>query len=78
MPDTQDIPGTAALTVVESLLLALNDLDIIPEHEIIGILQDAAETHENAPEGSGHVALHKGVASLIREIMRGGNSVRHP
>ena len=78
MPDTRDIPGTAALTIVESLLLALNDLDIIPEPKILDILKDAAATHENVPEGTDHEALHKGAASLIRKIIRGGNSVRRP
>jgi hypothetical protein len=76
MPDTRDIPGTAALTICESLLLALNDLDIIPEHKIINILEDAAATHENAPREGGDPALHEGVAALIRKIIRGGNSVR--
>ena len=78
MPDTRDIPGTAALTIVESLLLALNDLDIIPEPKILDILKDAAATHENVPEGTDHESLHKGVASLIRKIVSNGNSVRRP
>ena len=76
MSNLQDIPGNAALTICESLLLALNDLDIIPEHKIIGILQDAATTHEDAPTGDGLEAMHQGVAMLIRNIIRGGNSVR--
>ena len=78
MPDTRDIPGTAASTIVESLLLALNDLDIIPEPKILDILKDAAATHENVPDGTDHEALHKGVETLIRKIIRGGNSVRRP
>ena len=78
MRDSHDFPGNAALTICESLLLALNDLDIIPEHKIVGILQDAATTHENAPGGDGHEAMHEGVALLIRKIIRGGNSVRRP
>ena len=78
MPNLEDIPGNAALTICESLLLALNDLDIIPEHKIVGILTDAATTHENAPAGDGHEAMHQGVAALINRIIRGGNSVRRP
>jgi hypothetical protein len=77
MTNAYDIPGTAALTICESLLLALNDLDIIPEHKIMDILEDAATTHENVPDGGDHV-LHQGVATLIRKIIRGGNSVRRP
>ncbi len=76
--DPQDIPGNAALTICESLLLAMNDLDIISERKIIGILQDAATTHEEAPKGDGHDEMHKAVALLIRKIISGGNSVRRP
>lgn len=75
MSNTQDIPGNAALTICEALLLALNDLDIIPEHKIMGILKDAATTHENAPDDDGHEAMHKGVAALIID---GRNAVRRP
>ena len=43
-----EIAGLAALSICESLLLALNDRKILPEHEIVGILQDAAAAHEFA------------------------------
>ena len=78
MPDTQDVAGNAALTICEALLLALNDLDIIAESKIVGILKDAATTHEEAPGGEGHEAMHKAVAKLINKIIDGRNSVRHP
>jgi hypothetical protein len=71
-----DIAGTAALAICESLLLALNDRKILPEREIIGVLKDAAATHENAPPGDGTQAMHKAVAELINKIIDGGNSVR--
>ncbi len=70
-----DIAGTAALAILESLLLALNDHKVLPEKEIVGILQDAAEAHENAPP-SVHDALNGAVADLINSILAGGNSVR--
>lgn len=70
-----DIAGTAALAICESLLLALNDHHILPEKEIVGILQDAAASHENSPRGDGD-ALHAAVAELINGILAGGNSVR--
>jgi hypothetical protein len=73
MPD--DIAGTAALAICESLLLALNDRKVLPEKEIVGILQDAAAAHENAPAGE-REALHAAVAALINGILAGGNSVR--
>lgn len=76
MPILPDIAGTAALAICESLLLALNDHNILPEHEIMGVLKDAAATHENAPPGDGTHAMHKAVAALINKIIDGGNSVR--
>ena len=70
-----DIAGTAALAICESLLLALNDRNILPEAEIVGVLSDAAAAHEYAPPGD-HDALHAAVAALINGILAGGNSVR--
>ena len=32
--------GRAALSICEALLLALNDAKILPEREIVGILED--------------------------------------
>lgn len=70
-----DIAGTAALAICESLLLALNDRNILPEREIVGVLKDAAAAHEFAPPGE-EDALHAAVAALINNILAGGNSVR--
>ncbi len=70
-----DVAGTAALTIVESLLLALNDRKVLPEREIMGILKDAAAAHEMTTEGT-QTALHAAVAALINGILAGGNSVR--
>lgn len=71
-----DVSGTAALAICESLLLALNDRNILPEAEIIGILKDAAAAHQHAPKGGEHDALNEAVATLINGIVAGGNSVR--
>lgn len=76
MPVLPDVAGVAALSICESLLLALNDRKILPEREILGILQDAVAAHENAPPGDGTEAMHKAVAGLIQKIIDGGNSVR--
>ncbi|MBE0453234.1 hypothetical protein [Roseovarius autotrophicus] len=70
-----DIAGTAALAICESLLLALNDHKILPEREVVGVLKDAAAAHENAPKGD-RDALNAAVATLINGILAGGNSVR--
>lgn len=68
--------GTAALSICESLLLALNDLKIIPDKETRGVLEDAAESHRSAMPGSTNPEEHRAVAALIDRIMDGKNSVR--
>ena len=76
MKNVSDVAGTAALAICESLLLALNDRNILPEKEIVGILRDAAAAHANDPGEDGRTDLHKSVATLINGILAGGNSVR--
>ena len=76
MPDVPDVAGHAALAICESLLLALNDRDILPEREIVGILQDAAAAHANQAADGDDAEMHKAVAALINGILAGGNSVR--
>lgn len=71
-----DVAGTAALAICESLLLALNDRNVLPEREIVGILRDAAAAHANDPGDDGRTDLHNAVADLIGGIIAGGNSVR--
>ena len=73
MPYGPDVAGNAALAICESLLLALNDRNILPEREIVGILQDAAAAHTNDADQD---EIHKAVAALINGILAGGNSVR--
>lgn len=76
MKHVPDVAGTAALTICEALLLALNDHNILPEKEIVGILKDASETHKNAEGGEGARELNSAVAALIDKIIAGRNSVR--
>ncbi len=78
MPNVPDVAGIAALAICESLLLALNDRKVLPEQEIVGVLKDAAATHDNAPPGDGQEVMHKAVSALINKIIDGGNSVRRP
>lgn len=76
MADVSDVAGTAALAICESLLLALNDRNILPEKEIVGILRDAAAAHSNIPADDDQGELHAAVSALINGILAGGNSVR--
>lgn len=73
-----DVPGAAALSICESLLLCLNDRNVLPEHEIVGVLKDAASAHANDNGDDGLAAHHDAVAALINGILAGGNSVRRP
>jgi hypothetical protein len=67
----------AALSICEALLLALLDRNVLPEREIVGILRDAAETHENAHGSDSERQLHAATADLINEIIEEGNLSRH-
>ncbi|UWQ56025.1 hypothetical protein [Leisingera caerulea] len=74
----KDFSGMAALAICESMLLAMNDHKLLSEREIVGILRDAAKTHENAAVTDGEIEAHQAVAGLINRIIAGGNSVRRP
>lgn len=76
MSDHSTSAGVAALSICEALLLALNDAKVLPEKEIMGVLKDAAATHENAGGSDIEIAEHNAVATLINKIIAGGNSVR--
>jgi hypothetical protein len=76
MSTASEHAGEAALSICEALLLALNDRALLPEHEILGVLRDAAATHENAVGTDHETEKHRAVADLINVIIAGGNSVR--
>lgn len=70
--------GVAALSICEALMLAINDHNLMPEKDIVGVLKDAAAAHENAVGLDGAAEMHKQVALLINRIISGHNSVRRP
>ena len=76
MSTASEHAGQAALSICEALLLAMNDRGLLPEHEIVGVLRDAAATHENAVGTELERGNHQAVADLINAIIAGGNSVR--
>lgn len=71
-----DYEGLAALAICASLLLAMYDRALMPEHEIFGVLRDAATTHENAVGRDGERERHLAVVDLIEQIIARGNSVQ--
>ena len=76
MSDPKDPAGMAALSICEALLLALQDRSVLPEREIVGILRDAAETHENVQAPEEERQLHTATACLINQILERGNLSR--
>lgn len=71
MPAQTDHAGMAALSICEALLLAMNDHRLLPESEIVGVLRDAAATHENALGPDDERDTHRAVAGLINLIISG-------
>jgi hypothetical protein len=70
--------GLAALSIVESLLLAMGDLKVMNESEVLGVMTDAAATHRNAGGSAKDMALHLEVVAILDRIVAGGNSIRRP
>ena len=69
--------GLAALSICESLLLSLTDLEIIKGTEVVSILKDAAAAHRGAVTESKDPEAHRAAAEVIERIIKGKNSVRH-
>jgi hypothetical protein len=70
--------GLAALSICESLLLAMGDLKIMGETEAVGVIADAASAHRGAGSTADEKALHLAVAAILDRIISGGNSIRRP
>jgi len=81
MADSKDIDrsaaGVAALSICESLLLALGDHNVMGEREIVGVITDAADAHRFAGGSPSDSRLHLEVTAILDRIIAGGNSVRH-
>ena len=68
--------GVAALSMIESLLLALGDAKILGEEEIVGVVSDAADAHRSMGGSAHNVTLHREVVAILDRIIASGNSVR--
>ncbi|AJD53206.1 MULTISPECIES: hypothetical protein [Thalassospira] len=78
MDDQYSVQGAAALSICESLLLCLGDMGLMTDKDVIGILEDAASAHVTGEPGVEVDGHHQAVHDLIKAIIKGGNSVRHP
>jgi hypothetical protein len=68
--DIKDLAaGSAALAICESLLLALTDLKVLDEHELRGVLEDAAAAHRGAETTASDSAVHNEAAQIIEHIL---------
>ena len=76
MHEDNDVSGLAALSIVESLLLALKDRKLLSEQEIAGLLQDTERAHRDVPGTDAEKALHRAVALTIKRVAEGNNSIR--
>lgn len=70
--------GLAALSICESLLLAMGDLKIMGEKDAVNVISDAATAHRNAHGTDDDMAMHREVATILDRIISGGNSIRRP
>jgi hypothetical protein len=72
----ESIEGHAALSICESMLLALYDLKVITQVEAQNVLKDAsAAHHQEASTRPVEDDMHKRVATLIDKIIANGNSL---
>ena len=74
-PSNDSIEGHAALSICESMLLALHELKIMSQTDARNVLKGASAAHH---EASGHLdepEMHKKIAILIDKIIAGGNSL---
>ena len=66
----------AALSICESLLVALNASEIIGDRKTRAVLRDAAATHRKAMRVSPHPKEHRAAAAVIEWIIDRGNWAR--
>lgn len=68
--------GLAALSICESLLIALTEKGLLKADEAYFVLEDAVMAHRNAIQERRAVALHEAAVKLIELIMANSNSIR--
>jgi hypothetical protein len=68
-----DHAGLAALSLCEALILAMDDRNVLPRSEILGLLRDASTTQHNAASltgGADHAAAARIIDGLIAKAER--------
>jgi hypothetical protein len=67
--------GFAALSICESLLLALTELRVLKLKDTNGVLEDAAAAHREMPASNADAAVHNAAAALIEQIILDRNVI---
>ena len=67
---SDDAVARAALSVGESLAIALVECGMVGKHEIICALEDAASAHRNAAEGGLDKDVNTFAAAVIERMIR--------
>jgi hypothetical protein len=69
--------GAAALSICESLILALIDLKIFSDEDVLALLTDVATAHNEAAILSQAPEKHQAVVEIVQRILAGKSGVRH-
>ncbi len=74
---SREFSGQAALSICESLLLALSDLKVLSDEDVRGILEDVAAAHRNATGTPQELEEHRAVVTIIERILAGQHLAPH-
>jgi hypothetical protein len=74
---SREFSGLAALSICESLLLALIDLKVLNDEDVYGILEDVAAAHRNATGTPQELEAHRAVVTIIDRILAGRHLARN-
>ena len=69
MAAQDDAAGRAALSICESLMIALVEKGILSLEEARGALEDAAAAHQNIDTVEGQAAVHQSASLIIERLM---------
>jgi len=67
----REFSGLAALSICESLLLALEESKVLSHREARGVLEDAAAAHRKAVGTPEELERHRFVAAVIDRMLAG-------
>ena len=70
------IAGGAALSLLEALILTLQDKNMIEDHEIDAMFEAAINAHKHHEQESRQSAIHGRIAVVLQRMQIHGNSVR--